>query len=112
MDLVLVLALVRVARGQAVADLYLRTARVRKTAMITIDQSTDASTGCCIGQASGTGYPGGRLPNSSRQPWTVALKGFHSAMCRSSVGMFSEGTKAFEMNVSYNSQTSPPEVPA
>ena len=68
--------------------------------------------GCCIGQASGTGYPGGRLPNSSRQACTVALNGFHSAMCRSTVGMFCEGTKAFEMNVSGNSQISPPEVAA
>lgn len=42
-------------RAYAVAERYLRTARLRKTTMISSDQRMDAAIGCCIGQASGTG---------------------------------------------------------
>lgn len=47
--------LVLPTRDQRAVLRYLWTARVRKTAMMTTDQSSDAHTGCCIGQASGTG---------------------------------------------------------
>ncbi|OAH13854.1 hypothetical protein STSP_28320 [Streptomyces jeddahensis] len=44
--------------GQAVALRYLRTARVRKTAMISTDQMSEAQTGCCMGHADESTTPG------------------------------------------------------
>src|SRR4051794_25799645 len=63
-----------------------------------------------MGQASDGETPG--LPNSVRQACTVALNGFHSAMCRSQGVMLLESTNAFEMNVTGKSQISPPDVAA
>lgn len=46
--------------------------------MITTDQISEAQTGWTMGHASEGETPG--FPNSSRHAWTVALKGFHSAI--------------------------------
>jgi hypothetical protein len=63
-----------------------------------------------MGQASEGETPG--LPKSTRQAWTVALNGFQSATCCSQGVILLESTNAFEMNVTGNSQISPPEVAA
>lgn len=63
-----------------------------------------------MGQASDCDWPG--LANSTRQAWTVALKGFHSAIWRSHGVMWLVSTNAFEMNVTGKSQISPLDVAA
>ncbi|CAM5398842.1 hypothetical protein STENM327S_02698 [Streptomyces tendae] len=57
----------------------------------------------------GVGLHHAGLPNSSRRQAliTVALNGFHSAMCRSQGVIWLESTKAFETNVTRNSQMIP-----
>src|SRR3954453_19848961 len=60
-----------------------------------------------MGQAWEVDWPG--LANRTRAAWTVALKGFHSAMCRSHGVMLPVSTNALEMKVTGKSQISPPE---
>src|SRR3954447_2003042 len=66
----------------------------------------DASIGLRIGHDGSEGIGLG-LPNSSRQAELVELTGFHSAIVRSTVGMPSVGTKAFEMKVNGKKKTKP-----
>src|SRR5580692_5284952 len=59
------------------------------------DHSSEAATGCCMGQAwmvaEGLG-----LPHSCRAAEVTALTGFQSAMTRNTVGMRWVGTSALE----------------
>ena len=63
------------------------------------DQSSDVTTGCCIGQ-SWMAADGFGLPKRSRAAAVTALTGFQSAMTRTTVGMRSVGTSALETNAS------------
>ena len=70
------------------------------------DQSTDATTGCCIGQASMVA-DGLGLWNSGRAAAVTALTGFQLAIVCRIGGMWAVGTSALETNAIGNRITSP-----
>jgi hypothetical protein len=84
--------------------------RFQNTIMIASDHRIEAQTGCRIGHACDSETPG--FPNSTRQAWTVALNGFHSAIGWSHPAICPDATNAIEMKVTGNSQISPPDVAA
>src|SRR3954471_12971161 len=61
-------------------------------------QASEATTGCSSGQAVEAAPPA--LPKSWRTAATMADTGFHSAIVCSTDGSVSDGTNAFDKNVS------------
>src|SRR5215813_3373085 len=107
----------RVSAAGAGSDLCYSVVRRRKyrdasgvaTARISTDQASDASMGCCIGQAS-IDADGFGLSQSWRAPAVTALTGFQSAMACSQPGMCWVGTMALDTNASGNSTMNPNEA--
>src|ERR1700735_790956 len=76
------------------------------TARISADQASDASMGCCIGQA-WIDADGFGLSQSWRAPAVTALTGFQSAAACSQPSMCSVGTSALDTNARWNSTMNP-----
>ena len=76
----------------------MRIASGATTAVIRMIQPIVKGIGWCIGKAA-PGASGWSLPQSSRTAWVSDEMGFHSAMKRSTVGIWSVGAKVLARNV-------------